>query len=235
MSKNHKYYNNIIDLCNFVKINDYNINNLYNIINLLIKSADRILDKNLKYIDDLHKCYNNLLEIKNKCIIIIKFLILSNIHLNDKIIYEQVNIINDYLKNLNSCINEIYEKYNNFNTKNEKLLQILCEINNLKDNIKNIDLKDNIKDNIKDIDLKDNINIYLKYNYMLNLLYIPNIIILNMFKNISQKYNDLLILYIQNKELIYNYQLELYDKHIINQLIFNKECLQIKLQLCKFI
>jgi len=213
--KNHKYYYNIIELCNFINFYDNKNECINNIISLLLKSINIILDKTLQYSDNLYKCYINLQEIKSKCIVIIRNYILLNKGLNNETINIQIDNINDYLQKLNNFITEINDEYNSVNLKNDKLLKFLYEINNLKIN--------------DDTDI--NLNVYLKYNSIINLLYIPEDVLINMLKKIIDKYNNLLILYNQIKDLILNYQNKLYNKHIINKIVFSKEYLNIDLNL----
>lgn len=214
---NHYYYQDIIDLCDFLKY--YNIDNKYinNVIKLLIKTANYILNDNLEYIDKLNEYYMNLQKIKDKCCIILRTLILTNQKINNELINKNIQNIYIYLDKINKLIDNIYKEYYQFNIKNNKLIQILYDINNLI--------------NKQDINSK----IFLRYNSFLNLLYIPDKILINMLRKITYKYNKILLLYNQTIELFINDQQELIKNNIITKIIFPSDFLNFDFNSFQFI
>lgn len=216
---NHKYYENIINLCSYIKYYNYDENFISNIINNLIKSADIILKTYLNYSNCLLLCYNNLQEIKNKCIFIFRKLVNLNRNINNvssNIITFKIHInnIDDCINNINNLINEIYKEYYSLNIRINKLLKVLNEINNLNDKL--------------------NINVYLKYNIMLNLLYIPDNSLIIILKSIIQKYNQSLLLYSQNKDLILDYQNKLFKDKVIDKMILDNNYLNTNINFLQF-
>ena len=216
---NHKYYKNIIELCDNLKYYNYNKDNFNNIISLLIKIINLIIDINLNYSNKLYKYYNNLLEIKNKTEFIIRNLFYLADKINNKTINIHIDNINNYLNKLNNVIDYIYNEYHYYNIRNNKLFSILYDVNSLRNKYDKLNV---------------NINIFLKYNAILNLYYISENDLKKMLKTILQQYNNMLKIYCQNVDLILNYQSELYNKHVIKKIIFNSDYLNIDLQLFQF-